>query len=482
MTDDKKPLDDDQSSAPAQKSTSPSATDKTSSTNSSKADKLPPVSSQKKSPPPIKKTVQPAPQKQKVSKTALLSLLLALVAIAGVAASYYWLDQQREILSAKFETTVKRYNSNNQQRVNQLLAEQKANFSTQLAQLVKKTEQQSAKKLSQLESAIARLETNKPNDWLIHEAEYLIRIAARTLWLESDTKAASNLLKDADTRLSTLNDPAYLPIRQRIHQDIESLALMPVLNTENVVLSLMGLNQQLPNLPLQKHQVNDDVVTTPDLDLTSNVGDWQSNLSKTWQRFLDTFVVIHIRDGSAKPLLTPQYQQNLKENISLKLQQAQWAAREAKPELYLQTLNEIQTWFNDYFDMTKVNNQAFVDNIEQLKGELISYDYPSSLSSLDAIRQLLRHKPTTYHAVSVEEPTIIAPTNSDIVVEKSEAAGQTMVDEVSKNNEATTETIEKNADVLETAEEKITLEERLHQQRVIQETIDEQKKASGDNL
>jgi len=330
--------------------------------------------------------------KTKISKTAIAAFIIALAGISGTAASFYWLNQQNINLTQELKAENQKVNTANQQKITQQLRNQQSQFTQDLHNTVAKIQSESLQKISQLELAINRLEQNKPSDWLIHEAEYLIRIAARTMWLERDTNAAINLLKDAEQRLAELNSPEFLPVRKLIHQDIEQLQLMPVLNTENVVLSLMGLNSQLANLPLLMEQVADDKDKT-ELELSDSVNDWQDNLAKTWRNFLDTFVVIHVRDGSAKPLLSPQYQQNLKENISLKLQQAQWAAREEKTTVYLQTLTDIQTWLTDYFDMKDTSNQMFLSAIEKLKTELISYDYPSTLSSLSAIRNILADKP-----------------------------------------------------------------------------------------
>jgi len=442
MTDKKQPLENDQLSSPEQKSAPATKT------LSPKTDK--PKASQVKTNKPMsnKKPTTQYDIKTKISKVAVFALLIALLGIAGSVASYYWFNQQKVILTNDLNTTNQNNNTATQQRVNKLLKQQQSEFSQQLNSMVAKVQKDSEEKLAQLEDAVTRLERNKPSDWLIHEAEYLVRIAARTMWLERDTRAAVGLLKDADSRLAELNDPEFLPVRKLIHQDIEQLQLMPVLNTENVILALMGLNQQLPSLPLLMQQATQNLEDEKSLVLSDDINDWQENLAKTWRNFLDTFVVIHVRDGSAKPLLSPQYQQNLKENLSLKLQQAQWAAREEKSALYLRTLSEVQTWLIDYFDMKDVGNQLFLSSIEQLKSELISFDYPSTLASLSGIRNILADRPIAFKK---REKSVIKTTSGNKVVADKEV----------------------NKEAVEQPEQPLTIEQQIQKQTIIQEKADE---------
>ena len=455
MTEKKQPLDNDQQNSSEKKSasaTSPNQRTEKLSNETQNTKVTSPMTNKKTT---TSSTIKVTPH-TKISKIGSFAFIIALIALIVAAASHYWLDQQRLSLTQELKTENQKNDTANQQRTSLQLLDQQNKFSQQLQKIVAKLETDSHQKITQLELAVNRLEQKKPSDWLIHEAEYLIRIAARTMWLERDTKAAINFLKDADNRLTELNSPEFLPVRKLIHQDIEQLQLMPVLNTENVILSLMGLNSQLKTLPLLMEQVNEKEDKAA-LELSDDINDWQDNLARTWRNFLDTFVVIHVRDGSAKPLLSPQYQQNLKENLSLKLQQAQWAAREEKTELYLNTLTEIQTWLSNYFDMKNKSNQVFFSTIDELKTELISFSYPSTLSSLSALRNILADT-----AIVIRKPEVISKETT----------------QVAPNDEKQT-TIEKEqleAITSPEGESKRSIEEQIDQQTTIQEKADEKSK------
>lgn len=382
-------------------------------------------------------TKKPSPSNAKVAadkpsnKTATIALVVATVSIFASIGHYLWQQQQS---SAQLLTL----NQQNQRAIEQGKSELKssltAEFNRQLQQQNRATSQsqESAKKahsdsdtqLQQLTAHISQLEQKmslrQPNDWLIHEAEYLVRVAARTMWLERDTKAAISLLRDADNRLKELNQSKFLPVRALINEDIESLALMPTLQNQDAILTLMALNKQVPTL----------VIITPeeelehskeDIALSDNIGDWQENLAKTWHKFLNDFITVRRRTGMVEPLMAPDQQQHLKQNLSLKIQLVQWAASEQKNEIYQQTLLDIQQWLNEFFDMNLPVNERFYQSIERLKQQTIYYDYPSDLRSLAAIKRLLQESKRGMQPQKPElEKSKVAPAEKQVVEQLAE--------------------------------------------------------------
>jgi uroporphyrin-3 C-methyltransferase len=336
------------------------------------------------------------------NKRASLALLLASLSIVAAAGHFMWQQHynNQELL---------RLTEQNQQALKQSQAQLKQDlittFNNQLQQHkstsqsqvdADRAQQKNDDLLNTLSAQINQLEQQvqlrQPDDWLIHEADYLIRIATRTMWLEKDTQAAISLLREADSRLKTLGQPKYLPIRALINEDIEALALMPSLNTEDALLQLMALNKQIPQLVLAQVKITEDLKGDQEnLTLSTNIDDWQSNLAKTWQKFLNDFITVRRRTGMVEPLLSPEQQQHLKQNLSLKIQLGQWAASEQKDAIYQQTLLDIQQWLNEFFDMQLISNQNFYQAIDDLKKQTIYYNYPSDLKSLTAIKRLVEN-------------------------------------------------------------------------------------------
>jgi len=353
------------------------------------------------------KSPKSAVSKIPVSKTAIIALLLALGSAAGVAAIHYLHNLESARQSETLFTQLTTLNNASEQRIEKLLSEQQAKTSQQVDVAVNELKKTSQSRITQLEQTLAALKQNQPSDWLLHEADYLVRIATRTLWLEQDTTAAIALLSDAEARIQELNDPQYLAIRQLIREDIATLTLLPSLATEDVILTLLAMSKQLPQLSFAMAKIPDSQVAEADLELTENTSDWRSNLAKTWQKFLKDFITVRRRTGDVEPLMSPQYQQNLKENLALKLQQAQWAASEQESAIFMQTIEDIQQWLTQYFDLGHLETAKFYQAMQLLKSETISYDYPSQLVSLAAIREVIAVKPSSPSQVKDEQPNTL---------------------------------------------------------------------------
>lgn len=369
-----------------------------------------------------KKTVDST--KNKVSKLALIAIVIAL---GSTAAHYFWQQQQSQLLTLKLSEQIDQKNTvtfnQYQAQMKQALIDQQKTFTKQLQQITTQVNDSNQAKMAELNTAVSQLERkakqSQPSDWLLHEAEYLIRIAARTLWLEHDTTAAIGLLKNADAHLADLNDPAFLPVRELVYLDIKSLELMPTLQTDEIVLTLMAMNKQVAMLPLAMVDVGAKTDTSH--KLSNDLNNWQANLTKTWEKFLNDFIRVRQRTGLIEPLVSPEQQQHLKQNLNLKIQLALWAASERNGDIYQETLTDIKQWITEFFDLEVASNQHFLTSLTHLQTQRVSYDYPSELSSLNALRTALKNqivKPVTLPTKTQSSPTKIADKAEETPVEK----------------------------------------------------------------
>lgn len=98
--------------------------------------------------------------------------------------------------------------------------------------------QQQDKSIASLQLAIADIKGRRPNDWLLAEADYLVKMAGRKLWLEHDVVSATRLMENADQRISALNDPSLTPLRRAMADDIATLKAIPLIDRDGLVLKL----------------------------------------------------------------------------------------------------------------------------------------------------------------------------------------------------------------------------------------------------
>jgi len=411
------------------------------------------------------KPMKPA-SSAKISKLAIFSLLIALIAVGGVVAMYYWHMQQQQALEARLNDATNKSTLEIKAQMAKVLSRQQEALAAQVEESVYAMENNTADRIAQLNQMVEKFSQNQPTDWLVHEAEYLVRVAARTLWLEKDATAAVGLLLDANDRITELNNPEVLPVRQLIHQDIANIKALPILETEEVILALIALGEQVPNLPLVTLSVPQENAETNQFELSEDVSNWRENIQKTWNRFLDTFVVVHSRMGDLEPILPADQRENLKENLSLKLQIAQWAASKGKEALFVKSLNDVQSWLVQYFDMENTKNTAFSETINNLKTKTITIDASSKLASLQAIRNILADREITRPVVEVELADNITETNvqeesptvetSTPVEDVTKIVEETANDTVENTLNETEENIEDKADEIEETIKSVT--------------------------
>lgn len=335
-------------------------------------------------------------EKRSTSKVALIALILALIALAIISFFTFIFNEQKEAFQLELQTIV---NQSTNQRLatekmetKRLLMQQQTLIEERLNAMNQFNKNESQKVIEQLQRTVDQLSATKPNDWLIHEAQYLVRVAVRTLWLEKNSKAAIGLLSDADSRLKELNDPSFLPVRQDIREDIAALQLLPQVNTDDILLSLMALTPQVDKLSLTLDHILEVETSEETLILTDNVSDWRTNLSRTWKRFADDFITIRSHSNKVEPLLSEAQKQNISMNIKLKLQQAQWAASNVKAKIYQQTLADIQALMSQYFNMEASGNQHFYQSIELLKNQTVFVEQPTELKALASIQKAIDKK------------------------------------------------------------------------------------------
>jgi uroporphyrin-3 C-methyltransferase len=154
----------------------------------------------------------------------------------------------------------------------------------------------------------------------------------------------------------------------------------------------MALNKEVPNLLLTFDNLTPSDEPEEELALSENISDWRVNLNKSWEKFVNDFIRVRHRTGAVEPLMSPQEQVNLKNNLALKVQLAIWAASQRKTQVYIESLNNIELWLNSYFDMSADVNKRFLADILQLKEKKVDYDYPTNLTSLTAITKVLKER------------------------------------------------------------------------------------------
>ncbi|WP_421330351.1 uroporphyrinogen-III C-methyltransferase [Aeromonas veronii] len=253
------------------------------------------------------------------------------------------------------------------------------------------TQQRLQGEIQGLQKRVLDLNDKRPNDWMLAESEYLVRMAGRKLWLEHDLVSAITLLGNADERIAALNDPSLMPIRKALAEDIAKLKGMPRIDREGLTLKLAALSDQIELLPLSTVSMP-EAKAEPDQAVSTNPDEWESNLKKNWVKFTENFVTIRRRDGAVEALLSPQQEIFLRENLKTKLLQAQLSVYREQQALYEDSLDKAQRWLTQYFDTDNSATRYMQGEIDKLKGEQIQIDYPAQFKTQAMLEQVLTER------------------------------------------------------------------------------------------
>ena len=333
-----------------------------------------------------------AEKKNNSGKTSLvLSAVAIAIALAAGVGLYGWGKQQAVNQTTTSDTLA-----------NQLIALQKAQdaqkealettIKQQAAQLDEAKAQQGemAKQLDEVQQKVAAISGTDAKTWLLSQSDFLVKLAGRKLWSDQDVTTAAALLKSADASLADMNDPSLITARRALTEDIASLAAVSQVDYDGIILKVNQLANQVDNLRLADNNNDDSPMDNDDGELSASLSEWRVNLQKSWQSFMDSFITVRRRDETAVPLLAPNQDIYLRENIRSQLLAAVQAVPRHQDETYKQALDNVSTWVRAYYDTDDATTKAFLDDIEKLSQQSISMDVPETLQSQPILEKLMQ--------------------------------------------------------------------------------------------
>jgi uroporphyrin-3 C-methyltransferase len=258
--------------------------------------------------------------------------------------------------------------------------------------------------LEQLQLISAQVHTNqrnladisgrRPADWLLAEADYLIRIAGRKLWLEHDVKTAILMLQSADSRIQDLDDPSLLPVRTKLAEDLLALQQLNQVSTSSIAISIGSLIKHVDSLPLAffekpEAEVLDDTVT-------ESINDWRANLARNWRKATKNFFSFKKVTTEIKPFMSEQQQWLAKEQLKFILLQAQVAVLQEDSALYHQTLETAFSILIEYYDTEKETVVQFTDSLNQLQKIDFEKHYPQQFNVAPLLKDIVEQRLTSH--------------------------------------------------------------------------------------
>ncbi|HDI3134040.1 uroporphyrinogen-III C-methyltransferase [Vibrio cholerae] len=326
---------------------------------------------------------QPNSQGKKLASVALL-LVLAL------GAGFAYVHQQQK---SEFNNQLQAVRAELKQTRDALNAqlEQTVSKATEITHRAETVLEQQQKSIESLQLAVADIKGRRPNDWLLAEADYLVKLAGRKLFLEHDVETATQLMESADQRIAALNDPSLTALRKTMANDITTLKNIPLIDRDGLVLRLISLQQQIDNLPLANTILPADQPQTSQA-VSENLDDWQTNLKNSLKAFADNFITFRSRDGNVIPLLSPTQHFYLRENLQAKLETAIKGVYTEQQTLYRTALDTAAQWSTSFFNPDDKAVQSFNAALAQLAEQQVQVEYPVKLQAQQQLADVINER------------------------------------------------------------------------------------------
>jgi uroporphyrin-3 C-methyltransferase len=303
--------------------------------------------------------------------------LLALVLLIA-AVTWYWLQHQQ--LRSQLSTLQQASNS-----VAGELASQRSQLS-RLSDSFGQLASQQALALPELQQQtrllaheLKQLASGTRSDWLLAETEYLMRLANQRMQLEVDARSAEAMLGAADSVLQEIGDPALFPIREQLAQEILALQAVQPIDREQGFARLHALIGMIAQITPGQFTATPETISEP-----------SESAPSVWQAIkADLFKLFRVRrlDQPVAPLMAPEENYYLQQNLRLMLEQSSQALLAGEQSIYQASLDKAGQWLHQYFDAQDPHVKAMLSGISELKQAHVSVQRVDISNSL----RLLRH-------------------------------------------------------------------------------------------
>ena len=239
-------------------------------------------------------------------------------------------------------------------------------------------------------------------DWLLAEAEYLLRVGNQRLMVEKDIRGALSALESADEVLAESDDIGIYPVRQQLAKEILSLRSIQGVDRTGLYLKLEAAIASINELTDQA-LVHDQAPGFDMLEDPAAPEDGGNMLVRGWNRFVATLkemVVVRRMDEPVKPLLSPDQSAWARLNLQLMLEEAEMAVLRGNQPLYERALNKARTTVSEWYDATNPAIRGLSDTLNELSDKNVDPDLPDISESLNLLKERLAGRLATDSAPS----------------------------------------------------------------------------------
>lgn len=346
------------------------------------------------------KSPKVAPKKEKSSGKGSSGVAwLALLLVLGIAGAGVWLGKQAMSREAQLNARLAALESIPAASEDTSVADLSQKLQRQLAMESAKREELSRTQAEQLQGIESRLTQQGAElsrfgavdrqDWLLAEAQYLLRLANQRLIMADDVVAAKALLGSADSILKELDEVSLYDVRAAVAADLAAVRAVPRRDVQGMYLALAALIEQADKLVIFQ------MPEKAQRELVEPAEDWQGRLQQGYEAALlklSDYIIIRRRDVPIEALMDPQWEGLVRQNLRMLLEQAQVALLSGNELLFRESLERARHWLSEFFVSDEAAAKALAEEISVLQEARVAVAMPDISRSLEAVDTALKQR------------------------------------------------------------------------------------------
>lgn len=357
------------------------------------------------------------PETKRGRKGIIILVILMILGWLAIAAAGYWyhlfLDKKQQRLNGQLMTMAQGAIKNTKQKLSDLDKNITA-VHTDVTRQLQSIEQEATGDLRALNAQVkehearlngqqerlASLSTTSKEDWLLAEAEYLLKLANQRVLMEQTPHNVVALLTRADNIIERvaagLGDRELFAIRKLLAEEITALKLITPIDTQGVYLRLGALADvihTLPTLPTSEERFQQEENTVAPAE-DGFFAEFKREMANVFDFIRHSFS-IKSEDALANPIVSQQRLQLMQLNTRLFIEQAQISLLKAEAVSYQASLQAAIELSRRYFFESPAR-EKFAEELAELAKKEIVQELPDISKSL----KLLHNYVAVQHRMS----------------------------------------------------------------------------------
>ena len=196
--------------------------------------------------------------------------------------------------------------------------------------------------LSRLKSDLLLINTN--HFFVLNEIRFFIQLAYRKMYFEEEYVVAKNLLIEAHRLLQQIKNLNIIPLKKAIQSDISSLEKYLLIDKDAIMIDLDRFRKEIDDLIFNQKYGHNQIEPQKKSE---------KNIPTSWQEkiilFLKDWLIIKSNKAETTQKLLVDEAWYIKENMRLKLIQAQTALMSKDYHTFYATLSYVDNMTREYF-------------------------------------------------------------------------------------------------------------------------------------